>query len=133
MLGPVDAAADEDAPLAVEYGHADAGTIGQGFEAGHALGSIVPGTARRASVSRDSRRCRPKREYCRPRKASGRPAGRPGSASVGAVLVRHRGLRIRRISRVLLDAADEIERGMERLVVLRIRRDIGLRAGLLVA
>src|SRR5262249_33181312 len=46
MLGPVEAAADEDAPLAVEYGHADAGTIGQGFEAGHALGSIVPGMAR---------------------------------------------------------------------------------------
>src|SRR5262245_30471399 len=40
MLGPVDAAADEDAPLAVEYGHADAGTIGEGFETGHALGSL---------------------------------------------------------------------------------------------
>jgi hypothetical protein len=32
-----------------------------------------------------------------------------------------------------LDAADEIERGVQRLVILRIRRDIGLRAGLLVA
>src|SRR6516162_7550031 len=40
---------------------------------------------------------------------------------------------LRRVGRVLLDAADEIERGVERLIVLRIRRDIGLRAGLLVA
>src|SRR5215469_5166806 len=56
-----------------------------------------------------------------------------GSTSDRDVLVRHCGLRIRRVSRVLLDAANEIERGVERLVVLRIRRDIGLRAGLLVA
>src|SRR5215470_6182577 len=48
-------------------------------------------------------------------------------------LVRNRRLGVRRVSRVLLDAADEIERGVERLVVLRIRRDIGLRAGLLAA
>src|SRR5262245_41292128 len=56
--------------------------------------------------------------------------GRRG-CSVGdnASLVRDRRLGIRRVSRVLLDAADEIERG----VVLRIRRNIGLRAGLLVA
>src|SRR5262249_46121745 len=55
MLRPVDAAADEDAPLAVEYGHADAGTIGQGFEAGHALGSIVPAwRAWHTAVRRDS-------------------------------------------------------------------------------
>src|SRR6516162_1822045 len=68
------------------------------------------------------------------RKHRGRPAGRP-RVGVGSrrALVRHRGLRIRRVSRVLLDAADEIERGVERLVVLRIRRDIGLRTGLLVA
>jgi hypothetical protein len=32
-----------------------------------------------------------------------------------------------------LDAADEIERGVERLVILRLRWDVGLRAGLLVA
>src|SRR6266545_2468582 len=50
-----------------------------------------------------------------------------------ATLVRDRRLGGRRVSRVLLDAADEIECGVERLVVLRIRRDIGLRAGLLVA
>src|SRR5215472_5008502 len=68
------------------------------------------------------------------KKASGRPRGRPG-LGVGSrrALVRHRGLRIWRVGRVLLDAADEIERSVERLVVLRIRRDIGLRAGLLVA
>src|SRR5262245_45702587 len=53
--------------------------------------------------------------------------------SDSAPLVRDRRLGVRRVGRVLLDAADEIERGVERLVVLRIRRDIGLRAGLLVA
>src|SRR5438876_556564 len=53
--------------------------------------------------------------------------------SDSATLVRERRLEVRRVCRVLLDAADEIERGVKRLVVLRIRRDIGLRAGLLVA
>src|SRR5499433_776783 len=53
--------------------------------------------------------------------------------SDSAPLVRDRRLGVRRVGRVLLDAADEIERGVERLVVLRVRRDIGLRAGLLVA
>src|SRR5262249_39630488 len=53
--------------------------------------------------------------------------------SDSAPLVRDRRLGVRRVGRVLLDAADKIERGVERLVVLRIRRDIGLRAGLLVA
>src|SRR5262249_47393452 len=48
-------------------------------------------------------------------------------------LVRDRRLGVRRVCPVLLDATDEIERGVQRLVVLRIRRDIGLRAGLLVA
>src|SRR5215472_138201 len=48
-------------------------------------------------------------------------------------LVRDRRLGVRRVCRVLFDATDEIERGVQRLVVLRIRRDIGLRAGLLVA
>src|SRR5262249_17631756 len=46
MLRPVDAAADEDAPLRVEYRHADAGAIGQGFEAGHALRLRHSGMAR---------------------------------------------------------------------------------------
>src|SRR5919197_1719382 len=50
-----------------------------------------------------------------------------------ATLVRDRRLGVRRVGRVLLDAADEIERGVQRLVVLWIRRNIGLRAGLLVA
>src|SRR5215472_15423936 len=50
-----------------------------------------------------------------------------------ATLVRYRRLGVRRVGRVLLDAADEIERSVKGLVVLRIRRDIGLRAGLLVA
>src|SRR5260370_12164357 len=40
---------------------------------------------------------------------------------------------VRRLCRVLLDSEDDIERGLQRLVVLWIRRDIGLRAGLLVA
>src|SRR2546430_9455373 len=50
-----------------------------------------------------------------------------------AVLVGHGSLRVRRVSRVLLDAAHEIERGGKRLVVLRIRRGVGLRAGFLLA
>jgi hypothetical protein len=41
-----------------------------------------------------------------------------------ATLVRDRRLGVRRVGRVLLNAADEIERGVERLVVLRIWRDI---------
>src|SRR6266436_6792537 len=59
--------------------------------------------------------------------------GRPCSVGDSATLVRDRRLGVRRVGRVLLDAADEIERGVERLVVLRIWRDIGLRAGLLAA
>src|SRR5215468_6631169 len=59
--------------------------------------------------------------------------GRPCFVGDSATLVRDRRLGVRRVCRVLLDAADEIERGVERLVVLRIRRDIGLRAGMLVA
>src|SRR6516162_6571723 len=55
------------------------------------------------------------------------------SWSIRATLVRYRRLGVRRVGRVLLDAADEIERGVQRLVILWIRRDIGLRAGLLVA
>jgi len=51
-----------------------------------------------------------------------------------ATLVRNRRLGVRRVGRVLLDAADEVERGVERFVILRtIRWDVGLRAGLLVA
>jgi hypothetical protein len=65
--------------------------------------------------------------------ASALDRGRPCSVGDSATLVRDRRLRVRRVGRVLLDAADEIERGVQRLVVLRIRRDIGLRAGLLVA
>src|SRR2546430_16256581 len=59
--------------------------------------------------------------------------GRPCSVGDSATLVRERRLGVRRVGRVLLNAADEIERGVERLVVLRIWRDIGLRAGLLAA
>jgi hypothetical protein len=54
-----------------------------------------------------------------------------GSGRLARTLVRDRRLRVRRVGRVLLDAADEIERGVQRLVILRIRRDVGLRAGLL--
>src|SRR5262249_18702709 len=50
-----------------------------------------------------------------------------------ATLVRNRRVGVRRVGRVLLDAADEIERGVQRLIILRVRRDIGLRAGLLIA
>src|SRR5262245_37516598 len=79
MLGPVDAAADKNAPLAVEYGHADAGAIWQGFEAGHALrppsfrhvARDVRASAEIAAVAARSE------SIARPRKASGRPAGRP--------------------------------------------------------
>jgi len=39
-----------------------------------------------------------------------------------ATLVRDRRLGVRRVSRILLNAADEIKRGVERLVVLRIWR-----------
>src|SRR6516162_9081636 len=53
--------------------------------------------------------------------------------AIARPLVRNRRLGVRRVGRVLLDAADEIKRSVQRLVVLRIRRDIGLRAGLLVA
>src|SRR6266487_1876964 len=134
MLGPVDAAADEDTSLAVEYDHADARTIRQGFEARHAPGSIVPGIAREARASAEIAAVAARGEsIAAPEKHWGGPQAAPGSARVRAVLVRHRGLWIRRVGRVLLDAADEIERGVERLVVLRTRRDIGLRAGLLVA
>src|ERR1700761_4610500 len=66
-------------------------------------------------------------------KAAGRPVGRPAGSMSCVGLVRDRGLRIRWISRVLLNATNEIKRGVERLVILRIRRDVGLRAGLLVA
>src|SRR5215467_13625110 len=62
-----------------------------------------------------------------------RAEGPPCSVGDNATLVRDRRLGIRRVSRVLLYAAGDIGRGVERLVVLRIRRDIGLRAGLLVA
>jgi hypothetical protein len=48
-------------------------------------------------------------------------------------LVRDRRLGVRRVGRVLLDAADEIERSVQRLVILRIWWDVGLRASLLVA
>ena len=59
--------------------------------------------------------------------------GRPCSMRDSAILVRDRRLGVRRVGRVLQDVANEIERGVKRLVVVRIRRNIGLRAGLLVA
>src|ERR1700739_3264194 len=58
--------------------------------------------------------------------------GGPCSVGDSATLVRDCRLGVRRVGRVLLDAADESERGVQRLVVLRIPGDIGLRAGLLV-
>jgi hypothetical protein len=49
-----------------------------------------------------------------------RPRARRCSAGDSAILVRDRRLGVRRVDRVLLDAPDEIERGVKRLVVLRI-------------
>src|SRR5262245_14984646 len=69
----------------------------------------------------------------RSQKRNGAARGPPRWFGILCRLVRDRGLRIRRVSRVLLDAANEIKRGVKRLVILRIRRDVGLRAGLLVA
>src|SRR5262249_3598898 len=60
------------------------------------------------------------RQTCYLASASGR-----GCVPWAIALVRDRRLGVRRVCRVLLDAADEIERGVQRLVVLRIRRDIG--------
>src|SRR5262245_52072281 len=77
---------------------------------------------------------------CESRHPCGRGAESTGAARrpprgpmPAAGLVGHGSLRVRWVSRVLLDAAHEIECGVERLVILRIRRDVGLRAGLLVA
>src|SRR5260221_12046615 len=53
----------------------------------------------------------------------------PGLCPVA--LVRDRRLEVRRVCRDLLDAAEEIERGVPRLVVLPVRRDVRLPAGLL--
>src|SRR6516162_4273001 len=72
-------------------------------------------------------------DSCRAGRESRRISLGPGLCPVGDALVRDRRLGVWRVCRVLLDAADEIERGVQRLVVLRIRRDIGLRPGLLVA
>src|SRR5438034_11281135 len=47
----------------------------------------------------------------------------PSSVGDSTTLVRGRRLGVRRVRRVLLDATNEIERGVKRLVVLRIRRD----------
>ena len=41
VLGAVDAPADEHAAVAVEHGRADAGAVGQVFEAGHGSGTVV--------------------------------------------------------------------------------------------
>src|SRR5262249_53892941 len=114
MLRPVDAAADEDAPLAAEYGHADAATIRQGFEAGLASAPIVAGVARGTRGRTERCPVLPPEGRWPPKKRRGggpRAAPRVGVGSRRA-LVWHRGLRIRRVSRVLLDAADEIERGV---------------------
>src|SRR5258707_9741244 len=54
----------------------------------------------------------------------------PGLCPVA--LVRDRRLEVRRVCRVLFDAADEIERGVQRLLVLWIRRAIRIRARLLL-
>src|SRR5205085_7316531 len=48
-------------------------------------------------------------------------------------LVRHGLFRVRWVGRILLGSPDQLERRLQRLVVLRIRRDVGLRAGLLLA
>src|SRR5262245_35758178 len=68
-----------------------------------------------------------------PKNERGGPKAAPRLSASARISVRHRVFRVRRVRRILGDTADEIERGMKRLVILRIRRDVGLRAGLLVA
>src|SRR5438132_1571024 len=65
-----------------------------------------------------------------PQKATGRPNGRPARWVTPGLVGR---LRTRRIGRVLLRAPDQFERGLQRLVVRLVRRDIGLGASLLGA
>src|SRR6516162_9725722 len=103
------------------------------IQSGATLGPTAAG--RRGSNSRKVRdaRVRAARPAQRPqtlnrsiprrsRLASHQPWTGAAPCSVGdsATLVRYRRLGVRRVGRVLLDAADEIERSVKRLVVLRI-------------
>src|SRR5262245_30728116 len=75
----------------------------------------------------------PRQGPCAGPKKSGAARGPPRWETIECLRsVRNRCPRVRRISRVLLDAANEVERRVERLIVLRVRRDVGLRAGLLL-
>ena len=80
---------------------------------------------------RDKRKTRRIASAVETQGVSPRP-GPPMFLRDSATLVPDRGLGVRRVGRVLQDVTHEIERGVKRLVVLRIWRNIGLRAGLLV-
>src|SRR5262245_28974867 len=71
----------------------------------------------------------------RARKRSGAAEGRPDwfHSEVNKWSIRHGPLGVRRDGRVVGGAAQEVDRHLERLVVIRIGRNIGLRAGLFVA
>src|SRR2546423_11774478 len=51
MLGPVDAAADEDAAVAIEHPGADAGAVGKGFREGHLCPRTCCGEAQAPSIT----------------------------------------------------------------------------------
>src|SRR5262249_18482851 len=134
MLGPVEAAADEDTAFAVEDRHGDAGAVRQRLERRHLFRSGAFHMRARRALPAGIAGVAARIESVAVRECNGAAAGPPRvRCQIFAALVRHGGLRVRRVSRFLLDAGNEIERGVERLVVLRIRRDIGLRAGLFVA
>src|SRR5205807_3401438 len=65
--------------------------------------------------------------------ANGAAKGRPVSESVGCGSVGNRGLLIRREGGIDLGAAQQLVGERQRLVILRVRRDVGLRAGFLLA
>src|ERR1700688_4076576 len=66
-------------------------------------------------------------------KANGAAHRRPVASPGRSRSVRNGGLRIRRERRVRDRAAQEIERLLERAIVLLVRRHIGLRVGLFVS
>src|ERR1043165_9867833 len=72
-----------------------------------------------------------------PHNETGRPLGRPARARYRENLLllrrRQRRLGVRRERRVGLGPAQLRQRLVERLVVLRLRRNVGLRAGILLA
>src|SRR5262249_20309099 len=70
-----------------------------------------------------------------PETQRGVPLGRPDwfHSEVNKWSIRHRALGVGREGRIGGGAAQQVHRRLERLVVLGVRRDVGLRTGLLVA